>query len=89
VTDPFGDMNGAAGAAINNHPNTGRARVSLGTSVHVRYEFCHHCRVTISKMRRECGGVKIIMRFAANFLLQIGHCESFCANPVPARKRIP
>ena len=69
VADPFGDADGAAGAAVNDYSNTGGPRVSLGTTVHIGYEFCHHCWPTISKMRREGGGVKMNLWFAlCNFV---------------------
>jgi hypothetical protein len=76
MANPFGDADGATLAAINNHPNTRRPRVSLGAAVHISYEFWHHCSTAISKMRRERDGVKINIGFDADFSLTFRNVQT-------------
>jgi len=72
MADPFGDADGAAGAANDDYSNAGWARISLGTTIYISDEFGHHCNSTISKMRRESCGVKTIVRFGLSFFLKWG-----------------
>jgi len=64
VADPLGDADGAVGAAIDDDSNAGGPRVSLGTAVHIGYEFCYHCWPTLSKMRRDGCTVKMNLWFS-------------------------
>ena len=77
MANPFGDADGAAGAAINDHANAGRARVSLGSPIDISYQFGDHSSSTISKMRRERDRVKTIIGFGVAFLPPCRQCARF------------
>ena len=78
MTNPFGDADGAAGAAINDHANAGRARVSLGSPIDISYQFGDHSGSTISKMRRERDRVKMIIGFGVDFCFILVMCKILC-----------
>ena len=92
MTNPFGDADGAAGAAHNDHANAGRARVSLGSPIDISYQFGDHCSSTISKMRREPDRVKTIIGFGVDFCLRAGdvqdsvQIESWLTRGFPKRR---
>ena len=92
MANPFGDPDGAAGAAINDHPNAGRARVSLGSPIDISYQFGDHSSSTISKMRRERDRVKMIIGFGVDFCFILVNVqdsvqiESFVTNEIPNKR---
>jgi hypothetical protein len=87
MANPFGDADGAAGAAINDHANAGRARVSLGSPIDISYQFGDHSSATISKMRRERERVKMIIGFGVDFCLILVMCKILCKSSASSKAK--